>query len=104
MHEIGEEVYVDREPVILVPDFGIQMLPWESLPVLRNQEVYRMPSVASISCTYGRCCHSQEKDRKDSSFFPMIDPLDAYYLLNPGGDLSNTETEFGNWFKDQNLE
>ncbi|KAJ0743876.1 putative separase [Helianthus annuus] len=104
MHEIGIEEYVDREPVILVPDFDIQMLPWESLPVLRNQEVYRMPSVASISCTYGRCCHSQEKDGKDSSLFPMIDPLDAYYLLNPAGDLSSTEAEFGNWFKDQNLE
>ncbi|KAK1417650.1 hypothetical protein QVD17_26781 [Tagetes erecta] len=104
MHEIGEEDYVDREPVILVPDFDIQMLPWESLPVLRNQEVYRMPSVASISCTYERCCHFQEKIGSNSSVFPMIDPLDAYYLLNPGGDLSNTEAEFGNWFKDQNLE
>ncbi|KAI3774516.1 hypothetical protein L1987_49074 [Smallanthus sonchifolius] len=104
MHEIGEEDYADREPVILVPDFDIQMLPWESLPVLRNQEVYRMPSVASISCTYDRCCHFQEKVGEDSSLFPMIDPLDAYYLLNPGGDLYRTEAEFGNWFKDQNFE
>ncbi|XP_076893503.1 separase-like isoform X3 [Bidens hawaiensis] len=128
IHEIGED-YVDREPVILVLDFdiqvgnlvmflayycleyehvfflfGLQMLPWESLPVLRNQEVYRMPSVASILCTYNRCCQFEEKVGKDSSPFPMIDPLDAYYLLNPGGDLSNTEAAFGNWFKDQNLE
>ncbi|KAL8258316.1 hypothetical protein R6Q59_030357 [Mikania micrantha] len=102
MHDV-EEV-LDREPVILVPDSDIQMLPWESLPILRNQEVYRMPSVASILCTYDRCCHFQENVGKDSLLFPMIDPLDAYYLLNPGGDLSNTEAEFGNWFKDQNLE
>ncbi|KAL8258352.1 hypothetical protein R6Q59_030393 [Mikania micrantha] len=103
MHDV-EEDFLDREPVILVPDFDIQMLPWESLPVLRNQEVYRMPSVASILCTYDRCCHFQENVGKDSLLYPMIDPLDAYYLLNPGGDLSNTEAEFGNWFKDQNLE
>ncbi|KAL8218762.1 hypothetical protein R6Q57_022135 [Mikania cordata] len=103
MHDV-EEDFLDREPVILVPDLDIQMLPWESLPVLRNQEVYRMPSVASILCTYDRCCHFQENVGKDSLLFPMIDPLDAYYLLNPGGDLSNTEAEFGNWFKDQNLE
>ncbi|GJW52565.1 separase isoform X1 [Tanacetum coccineum] len=63
-----------------------------------------MPSIASISCTYDRCCHIQEKVGKDSAVSPMIDPLDAYYLLNPGGDLSETEAEFGAWFKDQNLE
>ncbi|PWA66399.1 separase [Artemisia annua] len=103
IHEIGDEDFVDREPVILVPDFDIQMLPWESMPLLKKQEVYRMPSVASISCTYDRCCHIQEKAGKDSAVFPMIDPLDAYYLLNPGGDLSDTEAEFRAWFKDQNL-
>ncbi|XP_071716106.1 separase [Rutidosis leptorrhynchoides] len=103
VREIGDED-LDREPVILVPDFDIQMLPWESLPILRNQEVYRMPSVASISCTYHRSCHFQDKINKDPAVYPMIDPLDAYYLLNPGGDLCSTEAEFGNWFKDQNLE
>lgn len=60
-----------------------------------------MPSVASISCTYDRCSHFQEKV---GVVFPMIDPLDAYFLLNPGGDLINTEAEFGDWFKDQNFE
>lgn len=60
-----------------------------------------MPSVASISCTYDRCSHFQ---KKVGEVFPMIDPLDAYYLLNPGGDLSSTEAVFGDWFKDQNLE
>nr|XP_043623197.1 separase [Erigeron canadensis] len=104
IREVGDEDFVDREPVILVPDADIQMLPWENMPVLRNQEVYRMPTVASISCTYDRCCHIQGEVGRDSAIFPMIDPLDAYYLLNPGGDLSHTEAEFGNWFKDQKLE
>ncbi|KAI3715733.1 hypothetical protein L6452_22720 [Arctium lappa] len=104
IHEIEEEDFADREPVILVPDFDIQMLPWENMPILRNQEVYRMPSVASISFTYDRCNHYHEKVGVDSAVIPMIDPLDAYYLLNPGGDLSSTEAEFGNWFKDQNLQ
>ena len=63
-----------------------------------------MPSIASISFTYDRCCHYQEKVGTASAVFPTIDPLDAYYLLNPGGDLISTEAEFGNWFKDQNLQ
>ncbi|CAI9287139.1 unnamed protein product [Lactuca saligna] len=97
IREIEEE---DREPVILVLDFDIQMLPWENLPILRNQEVYRMPSVATISYTFDRSCQYQEK----SAVFPMIDPLDAYYLLNPGGDLPSTQAEFQHWLKDKNLE
>lgn len=78
------------------------MLPWESLPILRNQEVYRMPSVGSIFTSLHR--YGQEKLGKGSMVFPSIDPLDAYYLLNPSGDLSSTEVEFDKWFKDQNLE
>lgn len=78
------------------------MLPWESLPILRNQEVYRMPSVCSIFASLDR--HDNEKLGTGSIVFPSIDPLDAYYLLNPSGDLPSTEVHFDKWFKDQNLE
>ncbi|CAI9283420.1 unnamed protein product [Lactuca saligna] len=40
IREIEEE---DREAVILVLDFDIQMLPWENLPILRNHEVTMLP-------------------------------------------------------------
>ncbi|KAK3002113.1 hypothetical protein RJ639_021722 [Escallonia herrerae] len=104
VHDIEEEVCTNREPVILVLDYEVQMLPWENIPILRNQEVYRMPSVGSISATFDRCCHLQENGGTDSVVIPLIDPLDAFYLLNPSGDLSSTEVEFENWFKDQNLQ
>lgn len=80
------------------------MLPWENLPVLRNQEVYRMPSVGSICLTLDRSCNHQEQVQQKISAFPSIDPLDAFYLLNPSGDLNSTQVEFENWFKVQNLE
>jgi separase len=79
------------------------MLPWENLPILRNQEVYRMPSVGSISVALDRSHHHQEQVGKIVASFPLIDPLDAFYLLNPSGDLSSTQVEFENWFRDQNL-
>jgi hypothetical protein len=82
----------------------MQMLPWENIPILRNQEVYRMPSVGSICFTLDRSCRQQEQVEKITTAFPLIDPLDAFYLLNPGGDLSSTQVEFENWFIDQNLE
>ncbi|KZV21176.1 separase-like [Dorcoceras hygrometricum] len=96
--------YSRRQPIILVLDFELQMLPWENLPILRNQEVYRMPSVSSIFVTLDRCCQSQELNGQAIPAIPVIDPLDSYYLLNPDGDLRRTQVEFENWFRDQNIE
>ncbi|XAR49404.1 Separase [Bertholletia excelsa] len=100
--ELEEEQCLRREPIILVLDFDIQMLPWENLPVLRKQEVYRMPSIGSIFAILEKCC-TKEHIGKVPVSFPLIDPLDAFYLLNPGGDLSRTQVEFEEWFRDQNL-
>ena len=90
------------------------MLPWENLPVLRNQQVYRMPSVSSIRATLIKCCQDQQQVQKGGSpmkqgvplspSIPLIDPMDSYYLLNPSGDLSSTQCEFENWFRDQDFE
>ncbi|XP_017971181.1 PREDICTED: separase isoform X2 [Theobroma cacao] len=108
IHEAVNELHladtISREPIILVLDYDVQMLPWESIPILRQQEVYRMPSVGSISLTLERSWHYQEQVGRNAAVFPLIDPLDAFYLLNPSGDLSSTQAEFENWFRDQNFE
>jgi separase len=80
-------------------NFQLQMLPWENLPVLRNQEIYRMPSIGSILFSLTR-----NNDRcKDGQVvhppFPMIDPFNTFYLLNPSGDLSSTQKEFDQLFR-----
>ncbi|KAK4739682.1 hypothetical protein R3W88_003379 [Solanum pinnatisectum] len=112
--EIEETESMSRRPVILVLDLEVQMLPWENLPVLRNQQVYRMPSVSSIRATLIKCCQDQQQVQRGGSpmkqgvpsspSIPLIDPLDSYYLLNPSGDLSSTQSEFENWFRDQDFE
>ncbi|KAI3445664.1 hypothetical protein Pfo_002329 [Paulownia fortunei] len=104
MLNFDQDEYMNRKPIILVLDSEVQMLPWENLPILRNQEVYRMPSIGSIFATLDRCCQNQEQFETSNPTFPLIDPLDSYYLLNPDGDLSRTQVEFENWFKDQNIE
>ncbi|KAL3814465.1 hypothetical protein ACJIZ3_015733 [Penstemon smallii] len=103
-HKFDQVECESRNPIILVLDFEVQMLPWENLPILRNQEVYRMPSVSSIFATIDRCCQNQKQTDTTIPAFPLIDPLDSYYLLNPDGDLSRTQIEFESWFKDQNIE
>jgi separase len=85
------------------------MLPWESLPSLRRQEVYRMPSIGSILLTldrnYQRC---KEKEKEEllfgNCYFPKVDPFDAYYLLNPSGDLKDTEDDLKPWLEGLNFE
>ncbi|KAJ7538555.1 hypothetical protein O6H91_11G054000 [Diphasiastrum complanatum] len=125
-HECG------RQPVVLVMDSKLQALPWESFPILRKQEVYRMPSFGSISALVVHLSHiaqskasMQEHVVIESSRLctkrmdmrapakhvegfhlqdivrPYINPHNAYYLLNPGGDLGTTQAAFESWFKDQ---
>lgn len=80
-----------------------QMFPWESLPVLRNQDVYRMPSVAGIIYTYGRYCLNQGEDGNDHAVCAMVDPLKSYYLLNPDRNLAKTEACFLEFFTAYNI-
>ncbi|KAF3592824.1 hypothetical protein DY000_02027105 [Brassica cretica] len=94
----------NREPIILVLDPEVQMLPWENIPILRKQEVYRMPSVGSIFAVLKKRSLQGEPARSRAASFPLIDPLDSFYLLNPGGDLSETQVEFESWFRNQNFE
>lgn len=81
------------------------MLPWESMPVLKYEEVYRMPSVANILYSYEICRHIQNKGVHHSVFFPMItiDPLDAFYLANPSRDLPKIDKVFSRWFENYKL-
>ncbi|XP_047080035.1 separase-like [Lolium rigidum] len=90
---------VDRKPVILVLDTDVQMLPWENLPALRNQEIYRMPSMRSIFRALTRSTNHQKNASSIAPPFPVIDPFDAFYLLNPSGDLASTEEEFDQLFR-----
>ncbi|KAL9264934.1 Separase-like protein [Drosera capensis] len=95
-----------REQIILVLDNDVQMLPWESMPILREeeQEIYRMPSVSCIYALLQRSVKHQEEAQSLQAIFPLIDPLDAFYLLNPSGDLNNTQVEFEEWFKSEQLQ
>ncbi|GAB2227729.1 hypothetical protein Droror1_Dr00009556 [Drosera rotundifolia] len=51
-----------------------------------------------------RSVKHQEEAQSLQAIFPLIDPLDAFYLLNPSGDLNNTQVEFEEWFKSEQLQ
>ncbi|KAM0953180.1 putative separase [Dioscorea sansibarensis] len=94
-----EEKHFNRRSIVLVLDADMQMLPWESLPTLRKQEVYRMPSVNSIFALLQQMHSGRGLARRNETPFPLVNPFDAYFLLNPSGDLHETQTEFEDLFK-----
>ncbi|KAE8727211.1 putative Kinetochore protein ndc80 [Hibiscus syriacus] len=104
VNELHWEDTISREPIILILDLDVQMPPWESIPILRQQEVYRMSSGGSISMILERCRRYDELLSRNAATVPLIDPLDAFYLLNPNSDLRSTQAEFENWFSDQKFE
>ncbi|KAL6785906.1 ESP1 [Auxenochlorella protothecoides x Auxenochlorella symbiontica] len=71
---------VQRAPVVLVLDPVLQALPWESVPGLEQQSMYRMPSLAVALAS----CQTASEPRR-------LDPRDAFFSLNPSGDLGDTQ-------------
>jgi separase len=75
-----------------VLDKNIQDMPWESMTVLQDQPISRMPSLPFITV---RAMQLQEQNTKKS--FLVRDGVDAsktFYILNPSQDLKNTQEKF----------
>nr|GEV42506.1 reverse transcriptase domain-containing protein [Tanacetum cinerariifolium] len=58
---IASEASQKIKHVILMTDLDIEMLQWENMPILRHQEVYRMPLIASIFYSLNACDPHEKK-------------------------------------------
>ena len=72
----------DNQHVILILDKYVQMLPWESLPCLRNQSVSRLPSISFLRDRI-LLMKYQNHGNSGSSDKYFIDPQKTSYILNP---------------------
>ncbi|KAF9907200.1 hypothetical protein EC991_011190 [Linnemannia zychae] len=113
--------YDEGAHVILVLDKHLQMFPWESCPVLRDEAVSRVPSIWFLRDRilqqrhlYTQECHQEdetpreaEPKKSDRSIEQddwkdlEVDGRKTFYLLNPGKDLKNTEEEFKGYVQAQ---
>ena len=84
--------------MFLVLDKNVQGVPWESIPILRGRSVSRVPSIDFLldRQLYVRSVHNG--DGTCDTF--RINPRKTYFVLNPSGDLKNTEGRFVNWLRD----
>ncbi|KAF9105230.1 hypothetical protein BGX29_000419 [Mortierella sp. GBA35] len=113
--------YDDGAHIILILDKHLQMFPWESCPVLRDEAVSRVPSIWFLRdrILQQRYLYAQEPcqdalDRRTTPTFEggpqtgqqewrdlEVDGQKTFYLLNPGGDLKNTEEKFKDYVQSQ---
>ncbi len=81
----------EDNPLILVLGSELQALPWESLPILRNRQVTRMPSVALVE--------EHLKERRQVVEKGQVKK--AFYVLNPSKTLAKTQATFEEQFSKQ---
>ncbi|RMX47888.1 hypothetical protein pdam_00010648, partial [Pocillopora damicornis] len=81
---------IARHPVILILGKEIQHLPWESIPMLFDQPVTRIPSLQYLLSKLS--CQRQ---------LPEINPEKTFYALNPQNNLPNTQKMFQKWFESE---
>jgi hypothetical protein len=98
---------ITNDHVILILDKHLQMFPLESTPILRPQSVSRLPCLSFLRdrILYSQAYESRVafedfglnsiNEYKDLS----ISRKSAFYVLNPGGDLKDTQKEFESLFK-----
>ncbi|XP_051996262.1 separin [Xyrauchen texanus] len=78
---------------VLILDKYLQRLPWENIACLKSCSVTRMPSLHAV------LGHSHLKQMDSSCVLSCgVNPKQVYYVLNPDGNLPDTEKRFQEWF------
>ncbi|KAI8639658.1 peptidase family C50-domain-containing protein [Parasitella parasitica] len=99
---------IPNDHIILILDKHLQMFPVESMPVLRSQPASRLPCLSFLR---DRILYTQSQNAKEAyDDFGFSAPSEwadltvsrdsAFYVLNPGGDLKDTQKEFEPIFRD----
>lgn len=92
------------EHMFLVVDKNLQGIPWESIPVLRGRSISRIPSLSFLFDRLALARFERGESLKqpppsfDDHFF--VDARKTFFILNPSGDLKNTEGRFAPWLKE----
>ena len=72
---------IAEQHIVLITDKRLHRFPWESLTPLRGKSVSRVPALSFI----------RDRLRSDVAKTDKYSVRDACYVLNPSGDLVETE-------------
>ncbi|GJN89037.1 hypothetical protein Rhopal_002011-T1 [Rhodotorula paludigena] len=87
------------EHTFLILDKALQAFPWESLPCLQGRSVSRLPSLAFLRDRLDLAASRADAESTDRTI--DVDASRTSYILNPGGDLKNTQKTFEPWLHEQ---
>ncbi|XP_073992484.1 extra spindle pole bodies like 1, separase isoform X2 [Rhodnius prolixus] len=85
---------VRRHPVILIVDEHLDLIPWESLLVLRRHPISRVPSLH-----FAHALHKIHAKEIKNGLRELDSNGICYYVLNPGGDLRSVEERLGKFIQ-----
>ncbi|VDC05614.1 unnamed protein product [Peniophora sp. CBMAI 1063] len=97
----GRTKAVPDAHTFLVLDKNVQGIPWESIPTLRGHSVSRIPSVDFLldRLDLVRWRRGDGPNTTTPVDRADIDVCNAFYVLNPSGDLTGTEKRFADWLR-----
>ncbi|KAK8055839.1 peptidase family C50 [Apiospora rasikravindrae] len=110
LHSYHTEAKSSRESqeqthTILVLDKSLHIVPWESLPCMQGVAVSRVPSLACLRRSIleqqaspqsgASTSESTEQEAEEPREGHHISRKSGTYILNPGADLKNTQSVFG---------
>ncbi|KAI0344016.1 hypothetical protein BDW22DRAFT_1114942 [Trametopsis cervina] len=95
----SQSVPQEDSHLFLVLDKNVQGIPWESIPILRGQSVSRIPSIDFLLDRVQYASSVRGTAEASTEAF-TINPRETFFVLNPSGDLKNTEGRFINWLQD----
>eukprot|EP01132_Coremiostelium_polycephalum_P000842 gene842-1049_t len=81
-----------KQPVVFIIDKYLQPFPFESLDPLYVSSVYRLPSFA-----FQRYLTLNPSTSAFTRAKVQVDPKKTFYMLNPSGDLKDTQKSFSNY-------
>ncbi|KAH8099548.1 peptidase family C50-domain-containing protein [Cristinia sonorae] len=96
----------------LVLDKNVQGIPWECIPILQGKSVSRIPSMEflvdrilwakhqrgePLSSDDGPTADASQQDESPPIDRVSVNPTNTFVILNPSGDLKNTEGRFADW-------
>ncbi|GAA5914661.1 hypothetical protein JCM8208_000403 [Rhodotorula glutinis] len=87
------------EHTFLVLDQDLQAFPWESLPCLQGRSVSRLPSLSFLRDRLDHAAALASPEAPPHEL--VVDPGRTSFVLNPGGDLQNTQKTFEPWLDEQ---
>ncbi|KAL4242854.1 hypothetical protein ABKN59_011524 [Abortiporus biennis] len=101
----------EDQHTFLILDKNVQGFPWESIPSLRGRSVSRVPSLEFLldrvflaKFELGEDLSATSPTSPSSSETKVdraqVNPRKTYFILNPSGDLKNTEARFSGWLHD----